>query len=115
MKTVDMSLSPAESKEEAGTMLCCDEKPKGPEYPYGLCLYLDKLTLEKLGITDRPALGTEFTIVARAKVKGSSESESEYEGGEKREHKTVDLQITAMGMEAAASDSFYDKSAMAKD
>lgn len=111
MKLVDMSLSPAESKEAMGTMLCGPSEPKGPEYPYGLSLSLEKVSLDKLGIAERPAIGTEFTLVAKVKVTGSSESETEYEGGDKHESKSVSLQVTEMALDSGArkatADTFY--------
>lgn len=64
------------------------------EYPCGLCLYLDNETLEKLGITELPKVGTELTL--QAKVEVSSTSENEYDEGVRR---SLNLQITALGLE----------------
>lgn len=64
----------------------------GPKYPYGLCLYLDNTTLEKLGMSSLPAVGEEVTISAKAVVK--SVSLREQQDGDK--DRSVDLQITAM-------------------
>ena len=64
-----------------------------PRYPYGLCLSLDKNSLEKLGITALPKVGGEMMITAKAKITGTSQYDSQG-GSEMR----VELQITDMDL-----------------
>lgn len=84
MTMVNMKMSSEESKEYA-TM-------DTPRYPYGLCLDLDDGSMEKLGIKDLPAVGTEMTIMAKVVVK--SVSSNQYEGGDAESR--MSLQITDM-------------------
>lgn len=67
-------------------------KMEEPEYPYGLCIDLDDDSMEKLGITTLPEIGTEMTITAKVVVK--SVSSSQYEGSDKESR--MSLQITDM-------------------
>lgn len=107
MNTVSMKLSPAEGAQETGEV----QEIEKPEYPYGLCLYLDEVALAKLGI-DLMDVGTTVSLTGSATVSGTSERE--YQGGT---HKTLDLQITDLGLAPAdatakktAADIMYPKS-----
>ena len=66
-----------------------------PDYPYGLCIHLDKDELDKLGIKDLPKIGTEMMIEAKVKVTRVSQSAAE----NSEEYTSVDLQITDIGIE----------------
>ena len=57
MQLVSMQLTEAEAKEESGIAPATSESDL-PRYPYGLCLDLDDEALQKLGITDMPAVGS---------------------------------------------------------
>lgn len=70
-----------------------------PDYPYGLCIHLDKDELDKLGIKDLPKIGTEMMIEAKVKVTRISQSAAESADGSD-EYTSVDLQITDIGLEA---------------
>lgn len=85
-------LTETEATEENGPMM---DKPK---YPYGTCLYLDKITLEKLGMTELPTVGNEMTITGKVIVVGTSERQN-LEG---EKYQSVDLQITDMVLGAQA-------------
>lgn len=90
MKTVDMTLPPAEAEKE--TVEAAElEKPK---YPWGLCIYLNEDTMKMLSLK-KLDVGTVVMITGKAKVTGYSERE--YEGGA---HKTQDMQIIELGIEA---------------
>lgn len=95
MKLVSMEFDQAEAKAESSEV----NELEAPKYPYGTCLYLDEKTLDKLGISEMPDVGTMVKIEAMAKVTGTSERE--YEGGS---HKTLDLQLTDMGLEEGAEE-----------
>lgn len=64
-----------------------------PRYPYGLCLSLDKNSLEKLGITALPKVGGEMMITAKAKITGTSQYDSQGVSDMR-----VELQITDMNI-----------------
>lgn len=85
-----VNLKKEEKKESKDCVTMCDDS----KYPYGLCLHLDKDTMEKLGMTDIPEVGAEFKIVAKAVVKSTYKSESM----DNEVHKSVDLQITDMAL-----------------
>lgn len=91
MKIVSMERTAAEKKaaEERCKVSPCDT----PDYPWGLNLNLGKEELDKLGLTELPAVGDEFHIYAVCCVTRVSQSASK--GGD--EHKGVELQITHMG------------------
>jgi hypothetical protein len=72
----------------------------GPDYPYGLCLTLQKEELAKLGITDLPEVGDEMEMDIRVKVVGVRSSASEGNDASK----SVDLQITHIGGEEPEED-----------
>jgi hypothetical protein len=101
MALIDMQLDRKEAQEEVGASLRSDNLPK---YPYGLCIYLDDETLEKLGLTQLPKVGTTLQLMAMVKVTGtrSHEIQTEKESGEPEENtsSSVDMQITAMELSA---------------
>jgi hypothetical protein len=82
--------------------------PALPQYPYGLCLNLDEMTLKKLGVTELPEIGKSLIIKAKVEVTARSEYESK-EGGESR---SLALQITDMEIQGKkreiSPDRIYD-------
>lgn len=70
---------------------CCSTDQ--PEYPYGLCLSLNSDTLDRLGMTELPEIGTVLTLHARVEV--TSVSQYERADGKNRD---VSLQITDMDL-----------------
>lgn len=102
------------------TSMACDADDEGlayapsyrmPNYPYGLCIYLDEDQCEKLGIGKALKAGTEVTITAKAIVCSSTESLSQ-ELDEKGNDVSLSLQITDMGVTAggvvrSAADMLY--------
>lgn len=89
MKLVSLQLSKKEAKDDAP----CAPSEDLPRYPYGTQLYLCEEEMKKLGLTEMPAVGTEFPITAIVKVTGTSERETQ-EGS----RKTLDVQITKMAV-----------------
>lgn len=88
----DMSLTEEEAKEYAGDMCCGVDKEDGPKFPYGLQLYLDDATLEKLGITSLPNVGVQVNLMATAMVT-SIEQRQDRKGESETK---MQLQITNM-------------------
>jgi hypothetical protein len=95
MAMTNMKMSATERKEYMGETVASE----GPEYPYGLCLRLDDDALEKLGLTELPAVGTEVMVMAKAVVKSTSAYARN--GGEN--HRDVELQVTDMELGPVAS------------
>jgi hypothetical protein len=93
---ISMKLTPAEAKSE--TMLGDPDDSDLPEYPYGLTVCLDKDSLDKLGITDLPPVGTRMQLTALVEV--CSVSQYQNQSGT---DSNLSLQIT--DMELAASNS----------
>lgn len=68
------------------------------KYPYGLCIHLDDDTLQKLGITTPPPVGSSMLLQAQVMVTSTSSdvmSDGEVEG-------RLTLQITDMELSAPA-------------
>ena len=86
----NLAMSAEERKEYASPVSIADDG--GPKYPYGLCITLDDGTLEKLGLSEAPKVGTEITFTAKATVS----SVSSYEQAEGDSERSVGLQITDM-------------------
>jgi len=88
MSLVNMKMS----SEERGEYGSDAAKMAEPAYPYGLCIDLDDGSMEKLGITALPKVGTEMMITAKVVVK--SVSSNQYEGSDAESR--MSLQITDM-------------------
>lgn len=89
MSLVSMKMTAEEAKEYGGPVTA---DYQGPEYPYGLSIDLDDGSLEKLGITALPKVGSEMMITAKCVVK--SVSANQMQGGDQETR--VCLQITDM-------------------
>lgn len=101
---INMEMSKKEAKEYTQP-----EPSDAPKYPWGLCINLNDDSLEKLGLDKLPSVETEVTIIAKAVV--SSTRESQTQGGETE--RSLELQITDMklgGIDvlAGATDKLYD-------
>lgn len=90
---VDMRLTDEDRKKEGYGGPCgpCDSDG-GPVYPYGLCISLTQVELDKLGLTDDVTVGDMLHIHGMAKVTSVSMSDSENYGPSRR----VELQIVSM-------------------
>jgi hypothetical protein len=76
-----------------------------PVYPYGLRVHLDEDSLDALGMKTLPKVGGSMYLGANVKVVSVSDNEHTSEGGETHRHRSVELQITDMGLDKAESDS----------
>lgn len=97
MAMKDMALTKAEAKEQETS--CCPSSDDGddlPKYPYGLTLYLNSETLEKLGVS-APPVGQKLMLTAE--VICTSYSKNQRQGGEPSE--CADLQVTSMDLTAS--------------
>lgn len=95
-KMVSMKRTPADMRGDkmAGPSI----ESTAPDYPYGLCIHMDKDELDKLGITELPKVGTEMMFECKVKVTRISQSASEAADGS-NEYTSVDFQITDIGIE----------------
>jgi hypothetical protein len=95
---VSMKISAKERKKMTEPMSIATD---GPQYPYGLSLSLDGEALAKLKLSIKD-LEVGGTLALVAKVRVSSLSKNEHEGGHKNEN--VGLQITDLCLEAEGAD-----------
>lgn len=88
MAMADMKMSKSEGiKYEMAE----EKEDDGPQYPYGLCIHLEKDQLAALGITELPEVGAKMMLHANAYVKTVSEYSTQ-SGQDQR----VELQITEL-------------------
>lgn len=93
MKLASMERT-AKEKKAMAEMYDGPAKVTGPDFPYGLCLSLGKDELKKVGITELPEVGDEYTIVAIGKVTRVSQNASE-----QADTMSCDFQITDLALE----------------
>ena len=91
MAMQDLKISKKEAKEANKPSTSYEDQER---YPYGLRLDLNNDTLEKLGITKLPAVGTMLMFEAKAKVVGSRQSATE-----SSDNRSIELQITHLDLE----------------
>ncbi|WP_334157914.1 capsid staple protein [Oryzomicrobium sp.] len=82
-------------KREAGDAGLSDYTP--PNYPGGLCLYLNEEQCEALGISKALKAGTQVSLQAKAVVTSATES-LERDGDDKDADVSLSLQITDLGV-----------------
>ena len=75
------------------------------EYPWGLKLRLENAEIEKLGITELPAVGSEYHIVAVGRVDSVSQAYRDSE-----ESTCVEIQITSLSLVNEAEEDSDDLS-----
>lgn len=95
MAMVSMKMSAEERKEYTSEAITSD----APSYPWGLCIHLDDDALNKLGLTEMPAVGTELMVMAKVVVKGTSAHARDGE----MDHRSVEMQITDMELGPVSS------------
>lgn len=78
-------------------------EPSDSLYPWGTSLYLETETLDVLGLDELPAVGEEMLVVAKARVTGVNQRETE--DGQNR---NVDLQLTDMDVRQPEGPSIED-------
>lgn len=95
MKLVNMKCAEEAGENEAGEG---EAESSGmiekPEYPYGLRISLNGESLDKLGISMLPQVGQKMMIQASVQVC----SVSQYENQNGNKDRSVDLQITDLGV-----------------
>ncbi|MDA8178295.1 MAG: hypothetical protein M0T69_01970 [Deltaproteobacteria bacterium] len=94
MKMMNMKHSKKESKEMA-----THAEMDAPEYPYGLCLSLEKEEIAKLGL-GTPKAGTRLMLHAMVDVKSVTVSDQ----ADGKGYKSMSLQITDMALEKPGMD-----------
>lgn len=99
MTMKSLALTAEEAKSQYDCCPSTDGDEDGPKYPWGTSLCLGTEALEKLGLGLMP-VGTEVTIIAKAKITGTSSRERQ--NGEKTED--MDIQLTAIDLTAAQAD-----------
>lgn len=96
-KLVSMKLDPKkiEERNKPSSVITDD----APAYPYGLRVNLDEDSLDALGVSTLPKVGSTMYLGANVKVVSVSDNEHTSEGGETHRHRSVELQITEMGLD----------------
>ena len=89
---VSMMRTPEDKRKDAGE--AAPITSIAPDYPYGLCVHLDKDELDKLGITDLPKVGTKLNLEAAVVVTSVRQSAAMAMGQDPDESVSIDLQIT---------------------
>jgi hypothetical protein len=113
MKLTSMKIDAAKLKERAEPGPSLVDQPV---YPYGLQVRLDEDSLEALGMTTLPKVDSYMTLTARVCVTSVSSNEHKSTGDKgKHRHRSVELQIEAMGLEAAKKDEDADAKLYGKD
>jgi hypothetical protein len=101
MKMVDTKLTGKEAKAQYGPITA--KADKGPTYPWGTSLSIEKAMLDKLGVdVDNYSVGQKLTLTAQVEVTNLSKSERQGGG----EDYSMGLQITSMGLEATKKTKF---------
>lgn len=115
MATKLVNMQMPKRKSEELTTAAESPAPDTPIYPWGLQVRLDEESLDKLGMDTLPKVDGELMLIAKVKVVGASINEhtSAAKGG-KHKHKSVELQITDLCLEAVpagkdAADELYAK------
>lgn len=107
MALVNMKMSSEERGEYTGQAI----EVKEPTYPYGLSIDLDDGSMEKLGITALPKVGTEMMITAKVVVK--SVSSNQYEGSDAESRmclQITDMEISGESKKQDKAQSLYGES-----
>lgn len=97
---ISMKMSKSERKKSSGPIAVGEE---GPDYPYGLCLDLNKTVLEKLGLDALPRVGEKMVLTAKVEVVRVSSS-----AGKGHSDRTLGLQITDMELDSQDFKGGYD-------
>lgn len=97
MQLVNMKMDPKEAEEESG--LLAAQVDQAPAYPYGLTISLCDESLQKLGVSAPPAVGSTVMITARATV--TNVSAEQLQSGETEQR--LGLQITDMAMGSSSA------------
>lgn len=101
MKLIDLTLTPAEIKEQNGdsapSIAGSGSDEDGPKYPWGTSLFLSDLVVKKMGL-ELPAVGSKMLVTAEVTVTSISKRENQ-----KGVDQTVDLQMTALALEPKAA------------
>lgn len=93
MQLTDMKCKPGEYPAPQAMA----EQP-AQKYPFGLRIYLDDESLDKLGVENLPELGAEFTIQAKVRVVSKNESRDANDEDGDNDYQSMDLQITALAL-----------------
>lgn len=92
MAMVDMTMSAEEAKEQTAP-----DTSDAPKYPWGLRISLDDDSIEKLGLTTLPAVGSKMTMTCAVEVC----STGAYQDQSGESETSMSLQITAMELAPA--------------
>lgn len=93
-KMISMKRTAADKRGDK--MINSPVEATAPDYPYGLCIHLDKDELDKLGIKDLPNIGSTLNLEVIVKVTRISQSAAD----DADEQTSIDMQITDIGIDS---------------
>lgn len=89
---MDMRINEMEAKDRKETLL--NEELSIPQYPHGLCLYIDSESVKKLNLKKTPQIGEAMVLRAIAMVK-----EVEIEEGQKDDMNNYSFKLQIKDLE----------------
>lgn len=89
-----VSMKRTEADKRGDKLEAAPMEATAPDYPWGLCIHLDKDELDKLGMGKLPAIGATFTLAGTVKATRVSQSAAE----DSEESTSVDFQITDLAI-----------------
>lgn len=95
-KLKSMLRTPEDRRSDMGEM--APPTAVAPDYPYGLCINMDKDEIVKAGITEMPEVGS--TVMMHAKVMVTMVRQSAGTGPLAEEETSMSLQITDLAFDA---------------
>lgn len=104
MKMADMKMSKAQQKE---TM---PQAADSPQYPYGLQIRLDNASLDKLGMTKLPKVGTKVMVHGMGVITSVSQHESK-----NNDSRNVEIQLHELAVDRAEPMSKEERNELSRE
>lgn len=105
MKMADLKMTKAQKKEMAPAVGADSQ-----EYPYGLCLRLDSGSLDKLGMSKLPKVGTKVMVHAMGVITSVSQHENK-----NNDSRNVEIQLQEMGVESGEPETEKERNELRRE
>lgn len=93
-KLISMKRTPEDQRKDMGEVAA--PTSIAPDYPYGMCIHMDKDELDKAGIKEMPEVGS--TVMIQVKAMVTMVRQSAGTGPIAEEETAVDFQITDLAI-----------------